>query len=84
MAPRRGGGGGGGGGGFSSSVENRCSENGAFVGYTPKVLITLVAIYLVGLFVVFYFWGKKRGRNATVKRILRWYSYGISLLFAIL
>ncbi|KAF3156417.1 hypothetical protein TWF751_002818 [Orbilia oligospora] len=81
MAPRRGGG-----GGSGSSIDNQCSQYGAFASDIAKAQIGIAGGILL-LFLILACCTSSRSGNrkkaGQEKSILRWYQYGIGLFLVI-
>ncbi|KAK6522910.1 hypothetical protein TWF281_002338 [Arthrobotrys megalospora] len=83
MAPRRGGGGGSSSGG---SIDNQCSDYGAFSSDYAKAQIGLMGGFLFLFLVLAYCTASRSGKRKKAgqeKSILRWYQYGIALFLII-
>ncbi|KAF2753129.1 hypothetical protein EJ05DRAFT_480643 [Pseudovirgaria hyperparasitica] len=84
MAPRRGGGGGGYSYGDSSSVSNRCAEAGAFADTLSRGFLAIMAVFAALQILVIIMYFVVRLRTKTTKNIARFYTFGFSIVLALL
>ncbi|KAF2835586.1 hypothetical protein M501DRAFT_1019584 [Patellaria atrata CBS 101060] len=77
MAPRRGGSSGGG----RISVDNKCDDVGAFQDGHEIAVLVIYIFFMIYVFVVFFQWLKARKANDAAHSILRWYGFGLAIMF---